>query len=536
MNLPTPRPDQERTIDGISAEFRNGNRWVICQAPTRSGKTVIACLMMARAKARGKRCLFVAQSRQIVTQTMDALSEYEIPHGVLMDGYPVALYEDIQVGSIQSILSWCDREEGGLSWPQADVIFPDECHSESYWRLHAQYPSAYFVGLSATPCDSKGRGLGRRMRRVFKRDIDTGVETDLGEYAAGYDAIVVGATYAEMLQVGQIVPLRIYSQHRTDVPAIAGEDDAIELQKRAALYMEDSRLVGEAVKTWLELAQGRKTLYFAQSVAHSIMLRDGFLAAGIPAEHVDGNSPDALRDQIRSRSRSGETRIVTNCNTLHTGTNWNWISCVGVARLVSSFPLWRQMPARGAGKWEGKEDCIILDHGGVAHVFGSPDIDVVWPLDPKRSAEKEFLRQRNGEVGRKGDPGPCVKCGLWLDFGRVCGRCGAQRPGKTFHHEDGKLVELGLGFEGEGAPSRPQKSKEQKLWDSMLWSAAMRGQTIYQAAGRFRKETNQWPGSVKGLVNVPAQQHEWKMPVQDVFPEIGRKRRGKGKASVGESA
>lgn len=532
MKLPTARADQDRSIASLTQSFKNGNRRLILQAPTRSGKTVVSCLMMARALGKDKRSLFLAQSRQIVTQTTDALAEYEVPHGVLMDGYPVTAHESIQVGSIQSLLSWCDREEGGMAWPQANVVFLDECHSESYWRIHAQYPNAWIVGLSATPCDSKGCGLGRRMREVFRRDAVTGAETSLGNYAAGYDSIVVGATYAEMLSVGQIVPLRIYSQYREDFKPIAADDDAIDLQKRAAVYMENARLVGEVVKTWKEHADGRSTLYFGQSVAHSIMLRNAFRSAGISAEHLDGGTPQSERDNILRRSRAGETTIICNCNTLHTGFNGNWISCVGVARLVASLPLWRQMAARGSGRWPGKSDCVLLDHGGVAHVFGSPDIDVHWPLDPKRSAEKEYLRKR-ADAAKRGEPGACVKCGVWMDFGKVCARCGAERRSKDFHHEDGKLVSLELGFGGDTEPIKPTVSREQKLWNNMLWAAAVKGQTINQAAGRFYKETNQWPGRINGLSNIPQQEQDWKLKVREVFPEIGRRR---GRQSVGESA
>lgn len=529
MNLPTPRTDQERTITGIGGEFRKGHRRVICQAPTRSGKTVISCLMMARALLHQKcpkRSLFLAQTRQIVTQTLDALADYEVPHGAMMDGYPVEPHHEIQVGSVQSLLSWCDRDEGGQTWPQADVVFLDECHSESYWRIHHQYPRAFIVGLSATPVGPDGRGLGVRLRKVFRKDDDGG-QVYLGEYKAGYDAIVIGATYAEMLQVGQIVPIRIYSQHREDFKPVAADEDAVEIQERAARYMENARLVGEVVRTWREHAAGRATLYFAQSVAHSIMLRDAFNAAGITAEHIDGSSPDSLRDAVRSRSLGGETKVVCNCNTLHTGTNWNWISCVGVARLVASFPLWRQMTARGAGKSHGKEDCILIDHGGVALVFGSPDIDIHWPLDAKRSAEKEYLRKRKAESANRGEPGQCVACGLWIDYGRICGKCGAKRPGRDYHHEDGKLVELDLPFAGD-VPPKPQKSVEQRKWDSMLWAAASSGQTINQAAGRFYKETGQWPGRLQGLANVPSSENDWKLPVQELYPHMGR-RKVKGK-------
>lgn len=532
MNLPIPRSDQDRTIGELRAAFGRKDRRVICQAPTRSGKTVVACLMMAGAAQKNRRSLFLAQSRQIVIQTIDALAEYEVPRGVIMDGYPVESFHEIQVGSVQSLLSWCDREDG-LAWPDADVVFLDECHSEAYWRIHAQYPNAWIVGLSATPCDSKGGGLGRRMREVFRRDPASGIETSLGKYAAGYDSIVIGATYAEMLAVGQIVPLRIYSQLREDFEPIAADDDAIDIQKRAAVYMENARLVGEVVKTWKEHAEGRSTLYFAQSVAHSVMLRDAFRKAGVAAEHLDGGTPQAERDNIFIRSRCGETNVICNCNTLHTGFNGNWISCVGVARLVSSLPLWRQMAARGSGRWPGKTDCILIDHGGVAHVFGSPDIDVHWPLDPKRSAEKEYLRKRANELAKRGVPGPCVKCGAWLDFGKVCGRCGAERKSKDRHHEDGKLVPLEFAFSGDDAPDPLvlKLKQDQRLWNNALWAAAACGQTINQAAGRFYRETNQWPGKIKGLVNVPQKDQDWKLPVKELFPQMGGKGRRRKAAS-----
>ena len=53
---------QSRAVAGIAREWKAGHRAVLCVVPTGGGKTVIAEHMIADARARGERVLFVVHT------------------------------------------------------------------------------------------------------------------------------------------------------------------------------------------------------------------------------------------------------------------------------------------------------------------------------------------------------------------------------------------------------------------------------------------------------------------------------------------
>ena len=99
-----------------------------------------------------------------------------------------------------------------------------------------------------------------------------------------------------------------------------------------ARRMDTGRLVGDIVEHWHKLAERRRTVVFASGVAHSVHLRDEFLAAGVRAEHLDGSTPTAERDAILARLAAGETELVTNCMVLTEGWDQPEVSCLVLAR------------------------------------------------------------------------------------------------------------------------------------------------------------------------------------------------------------
>jgi DNA repair protein RadD len=71
----------------IAAEFERlvaqGKRRVIVVAPTGSGKTVIACAIIA---ATPRRVLVISHRREIVNQTSAKLTGCGVPHGIIQAG------------------------------------------------------------------------------------------------------------------------------------------------------------------------------------------------------------------------------------------------------------------------------------------------------------------------------------------------------------------------------------------------------------------------------------------------------------------
>jgi len=153
----------------------------------------------------------------------------------------------------------------------------------------------------------------------------------------------------------------------------------------------------DLVASWLEHANGLKTIAFAVNIAHSKQICEKFRAAGIPAAHVDGESPD--RDRIFSDFAAGKYRILVNVGVATYGYDEPSIMAVLLARPTMSLSLYLQMIGRGARPYEGKQHYILLDCANCLYNHGLPNEDRKWSL---KGSKKEKKPDRVVVVGADG--------------------------------------------------------------------------------------------------------------------------------------
>ena len=88
MTAPTLRPYQAEVIERIDAAIAAGYRRLLVVAPTGAGKTVIAAALTAAAVDDGRRVLFLAHRRELITQASAKLYAAGVDHGILLPGFP----------------------------------------------------------------------------------------------------------------------------------------------------------------------------------------------------------------------------------------------------------------------------------------------------------------------------------------------------------------------------------------------------------------------------------------------------------------
>jgi DNA repair protein RadD len=81
-------------IDAVVAE---GKRRVQLVAPTGAGKTVMLAEIIKRAVAEGLRVVVLAHRREIIAQTSQKLSAYDVEHGIIRAGLVMDLEQKVQV-------------------------------------------------------------------------------------------------------------------------------------------------------------------------------------------------------------------------------------------------------------------------------------------------------------------------------------------------------------------------------------------------------------------------------------------------------
>ena len=75
------RQYQKDTLNNIIRSQRKGNKNILLQAATGSGKTVMASAFVKHSINQNKNVLFLAHRRELITQCSDKLTEEGVRHG-----------------------------------------------------------------------------------------------------------------------------------------------------------------------------------------------------------------------------------------------------------------------------------------------------------------------------------------------------------------------------------------------------------------------------------------------------------------------
>ena len=465
-------PDQADALHKLRAEFTKGHRAVILCMPTGAGKTVSASHLIQASVLKGKRCLFLALRGELIDQASEKLTENGIDHGVIQSGKDRRnASAAVQVASVQTLVH---RE-----LPSADLIFLDECHSNSVvpttLKVLDNYPNAYIIGLTATPERTDGRGLGRHVGGIF-------------------DSIVIGVTPRELIAQGRLSPYRLFRAPTvydfTGVHIKQGEYDPAEALAR----VNNNNLVGEVYTNWRVRADGRSTLIFCQHTVHGHHVHEVFKNHGENFSYVDADTPREERKRVVEQFKSGEIMGVVNIGLYTQGFDAQRCSCVVQAFKTASLIKHRQTLGRGFRVFPGKPDVIFLDHGGNTSRHGLPDDDHEWSLDGRAKKDKPKI------PALRTCPPPCYA--ILPASTTVCPECGTDLSAlapkmKVPTTSGGMLVEHGRGGIMPNAGS--EIGEERKYLLSMVSKQDLNGYRFKFALVKFKDRFGHWPRKKHGV-------------------------------------
>jgi DNA repair protein RadD len=438
---------QQDAVAELERHIAEGRRRLLLVAPTGSGKTVIASELIRRWVAQYRRSLFLAHRREIIDQTSAKLTANGVRHGIIMSGVDPRPMEPVQVASIDTLLVRGVRSTA-MDLPPADLLIFDEAHrarGRTREHLIGLYPEAVLLGMTATPCRGDGRGLGNL-----------------------FDVMVEAPQVAELIVGGYLVKSRVYAPVDPDLKGVRTEKGDYVISQLAGRMNTDA-LVGGIVEHWHKHGEQRRGIAFAVDVAHSVAIRDQFLRAGVPAEHLDGETPIPEREAILGRLASGETKVVSNCMVLTEGWDCPPVGCCILARPTKQMGLFRQMIGRVLRPAAGKSDAVILDHSGAVFRHGLPEDHVEWTLEVDgRAATPAHEKRKRGEAPALRE---CPSCKAIM-IKPPCGACGWMPEPKARHidFEDGRL---GLVVGGK-ARAQAYTNEEKVRWYQMLIGEALR--------------------------------------------------------------
>lgn len=386
------RPYQERAKDDIYKGWDIYDILFLVLA-TGGGKSVIASDVIYDYISRGKRVLFIAHRDNLITQFWQHLKERKIYSGIIMADYPQRHDLPTQVCSIQTIA----RRK---NLPPADLIVIDEAHhvtdSNSYNKILIQYPNAKVLLVSATPYRLSGEGF---------KELVKGKQTGL----------IINSTIGSLIADGWLVPFRYF---------IASFIDTSDLHLSKGDYIGDE--VYNKIKyvplvpSYLKYAPNKQGIIYASNVQHSKDICDEYNNAGIPAAHIDSDTPDddyyldgvltLGRINILNNYRAGIIKVVSNVGILTEGTdfpNCDFVQWACLTKSLSKFlqgcgratrpltglvdPYLLSQDRRDAIASSSKSHAQILDNTGMFKEHGFPD------------EARDWERYFNGTKGKKKD-------------------------------------------------------------------------------------------------------------------------------------
>jgi len=337
---------QQAALESLQQMRERKDSMALLYHATGTGKTVTA---VSDAKRLGKRTLFLAHTKELITQAQKTFIKLwdEASTGLFVaeekdkDSYVVC-------GSIQSVVQ--NIEE--FKPDDFGYIIIDECHhgtASTYRKILGYFKPQFTLGLTATPDRTDGEDLLEVFKNVaHKLDLQTAVETE------------------------ELVPIRCI-RVKTNVDLTTVRINGIKYNSQdleSKLFVpERNKLI---VDTYLKYVKNKKTVVFCASVSHAEEIAEIFRSNNIICEAVSGTTRTSQRKRILEKYENGEIEVLCACDLLNEGWDSPKTQVLFMARPTMSKTLYIQQLGRGMRKHKGKDYLMVFDFIDNANMFNMP--------------------------------------------------------------------------------------------------------------------------------------------------------------------
>lgn len=357
------------------------NAWADCksvlfQMPTGTGKTTLFCEIVRKFNTElypDKKVLIITHRKELVEQAFNRLvSDFHLTTGIISSNFIGNKSSLIQVASIQTLIRRGEHQKDIFS-----LVIIDEAHhalASTYKKLWDFYPSAKFLGVTATPIRTNGDGF-----------------EDL------FDKLITTAPIKWFIKQNHLTDIRYFASHTPDVSNIkirAGDYDETELSE----VMQDNAVMADLVQSYIDFAVGKKMIVFAVNRAHCTKIVEKFNSNGFPAKAIDTYTPTDERRKIVEGFRKNEFKILCNVNIFTEGFDCPDVDAVQLARPTKSLTLFLQQVGRCMRPYQNKQYGIVLDNAGLWKEHGLPKMDRNWSLN---GTDKNICPAQKAIIGIK---------------------------------------------------------------------------------------------------------------------------------------
>ena len=138
------RPYQQKAKNNSRSAFQKGNKAIILQAPTGSGKTVIFSDITSAVVSKGKTVIIVVDRKELLEQSEKKLRSYGLFPEIITGGKKFINYRaKCYVATVQTL----KRRQ----YPEADLVIIDEAHKQIFDETALTYKEKGALIIGARP-------------------------------------------------------------------------------------------------------------------------------------------------------------------------------------------------------------------------------------------------------------------------------------------------------------------------------------------------------------------------------------------------
>ena len=380
--------------------FKKGQRHVLGQSPTGSGKTVIFSSIAADVSRKNKKVLIITDRTELLTQAGGTIESFNMNPFLIQAGTKfIDKTKIVYIGMSQTLRNrlqvpvWRNFIKNEI-----DLIIIDEAHKQEFNHFFEDdfLKDKFVIGFTATPTRA-------------------GKMTQLG---LQYDTIISGKPIKWLIKKGYLLNCDVYDCGSPDMTNVAINNAKGDYQEQSMFKTYDSpKLYKGLVKNYSKICPGEKMMVFCCNVEHAIKTTHRLKKAGINAKFISSaklppkaprkwtpankaiydekfksyklyqkhfHKLSGERDDIFKWFKSSTDGVLVNIDIATTGFDDPGVKVIAIYRATMSLVLYLQIIGRGArvvkdGSIE-KSHFTVLDFGGNKARFGPYDVDRGWGL------------------------------------------------------------------------------------------------------------------------------------------------------------
>lgn len=397
-------PDQSQTVDDVRAAMKR-SKSVLLVSPTGSGKTQMATHIIEAAKNKQNKIVFTVPRKDLLEQTSETFRKLDIPHSYIAAGKPHNPFSKVYIGMIDTMARRADK------LPDAALLIVDEAHhgQNAMDAVVDRYKrsGSWLLGLSATPWKLSGKGLG-----------------------CWYDTMVEGKSIKWLIENKRLSDYDLfYGVTRLDYSGVKRAAGDFARGEISDFMLAQRQVIGDCVRDYKLRCMGKLHIVRCASIKNSQIVAENFRLAGIPAMHVDGDTPMDERKRVFKAFARRELLVLCFVDLLGMGIDLAQITGMDVciescSDLNPSLSLAKQMQFWGRVLRYKLYRAIINDHVNNYIEHGLPCAEREWTLEDREQGTK-------GGGERAMPVKQCDRCFFVSRPSPQCPNCGNIHPIKS---------------------------------------------------------------------------------------------------------